>query len=145
MEKPVWTFEKTTTLKVNEIESILFDIKEGQFTDERLPFILKDKTSCNIKFIYERYVVTFDGGHTEYISIDKSKHTLTIQGEWWYKGVYSFQQLAGTSLISLKIFNVSKKVRWAASLMILPEKQKHKIGFDIFIKNLDPANTSYQL
>ena len=135
MDKPVWSFESSIHLTINQIEKVLFNIKEGVFT-HNLPFILSDKTACSIKFNGDRYIISFEDGHREYIDVDKSNHVLRIQGQWWYKGVYSFQQLGNKTLIRLNVFNIAEKFRWAAAIMILPEKQKHQMAFDAFIDRL---------
>jgi len=46
--KPVWTFEETTTLTLAEIESVLYEVKEDNFSANNLPFILRGKSACKI-------------------------------------------------------------------------------------------------
>jgi|GEM_PF-6097737 len=140
--KPFWTFEKTTNLSIKDIEAILFKIGVGQYKSDSLPFILASKSSCIISIDGNsidgnKFIISFEDGHKEYIIIDYANHTLTTQGEWWYRGIYSLHLKGEKTLIKLNIFNVAKKHRWAASLMICPQKNKHKENFEKFVANLE--------
>jgi len=140
MDNPVWSFEKTTSLTVSEIEALLFDLQEGNFTPGNLPFILSDRGRCNIKFIDARYVVEFIDGHKEFIEIDKANHTLAMQGEWWYRGLYALKELPEGTKVTLNVYNVAERFRWVASLMIVPDKKKHQQGFEIFVSAIEQAH-----
>jgi hypothetical protein len=134
---PVWSFEKRTSLTMEQIEAILFNVSEGNFKADELPFILKGKSNCKIIKIDERFAISFEDAHKEYIGVDKANHKLTAQGEWWYKGVYTLQSSDERTSIKLDIYNHAEKYRWVASLMILPEKNKHKVAFEKFIIDLE--------
>lgn len=141
MPKPLSRFKRSTRLKIREIEAILFRIAEGEYPSYRMPFLLEGRSSCNISLVDSRYVVSFSDGHKEYITIDKVKHTLSIQGEWWYKGIYSLQEQEKKTLISLSVYNVAQNYRWAASLMMLLEKSNHRMGFEKLITRLETENS----
>lgn len=135
--KPVWTFEKTTSLSIEDIETILFEIAEGHYKSDSLPFILRGKSNCQIVKDDSKLIVLFEDGHKEYVTIDKANHKLTIQGEWWYRSIYSLRQQGDKTLIRSDIYNVAGKQHWIASLMILPEKRKHKRNFLKLIADLE--------
>ena len=135
--KPVWSFEKHTSLTIGQIEAILFDIKEGEFKSDALPHVLSGKCNCAIEGEGERFKVFFEDGHKEFISMERGNNTLTIQGEWWYKGVYSIHQKSEFRLIRLDVYNIAENHRWVASLLILPEKRKHKANFEQFVSGLE--------
>lgn len=135
--KPIWTFEKTTNLTLEQIEEILFNIQSGYYKSGSLSFILKGKTSCEVKKEGDQFVISFEDGHKEHITINMANHKLTNQGEWWYQGVYSFQPISEKTSIRFDIYNNADNYRWIASLMIIPEKNKHKTGFEKFIVDLE--------
>jgi len=119
----VWTFEKTVPIPVSDIEKILFDIRQGSFQTGNLPFLLRDKSDCKIELVNSTYMVVFNDGHKEYITPDAVGHQLTIKGEWWYKGVYSFEKEGVGTRIQLNVFNAAQRYRWVASLMMLSDKR----------------------
>ena len=135
--KPIWTFEKTTHLSIEDIGTILFDITDVESKSDSLPFILSGKSNCKIFKDNCEFTVLFDDGHKEYITLDSANHSLTAQGEWWYQGVYSLHRQVDMTVIKLDVSNVAKNQRWAASLMILPEKTKHKMDFEKFVVDLE--------
>jgi hypothetical protein len=136
---PVWTFEGSSDLPISEMESMLFSIKEGNFKARSLPFITNSNLNYTVRQDNLRYILTFTDGHEEYVSIDKVNNILTIQGQWWYRGVYKLIPQRNKTLIRLEVYNVAKKNRWIASLMILPDKNKHKEAFERFVKKLENA------
>jgi hypothetical protein len=137
MADPTWTFQKQTSLSLAEAERIVFDIHEGNYTTEELPFMLRGKSACRIVRDGLRYTITFADGHKELIEADPQKHSLAVQGQWWYRGVYTFESDGTRTLITLKVYNVAKKLKWAASLMILPEKKEHQKNFERFVHDLE--------
>jgi hypothetical protein len=142
--KPVWTFESTTILSIADIETILFEITDGEYQSDSLPFILRGKSSCKIVKDGSRFIILFEDGHKEYVIIDKANHKLTTQGEWWYQGIYSLHLQGDKKLIRLNVYNVAEKQRWAAALMILPKKYKHKGNFIKFVADLESEFTKRQ-
>lgn len=138
-DKPVWSFEKTTKFSIEKVEEILFAMHTGEYKLENFPFILKNRTQCFVTKESELFIITYKDGHKEFVTIDATNHKLTYQGEWWYKGVYTLQRNNNQTIITLDIYNVANKFRWVASLMILPEKKKHKADFEQLINNLEKA------
>ncbi len=52
------------------------------------------------------------------IEIDKAAHTITLQGEWWYRGTHQVMAHDGGSQITYAVYNVAPGVtRWLAALM----------------------------
>lgn len=135
--KPVRTFESIVNSEVKCVEKILFDIKCGKYRTKNLPFILRGKTDCEVEMLNSRYIISFSDGHKEYITINADNHQLIVQGEWWYKGVYSLLPMGGQTLIKLEIFNHAKRYRWAASLMILMDTKNHEQKFVALISELE--------
>lgn len=56
------------------------------------------------------------------IEVDKKAHTLAIQGEWWYRGVYEVEPDEDGSLVTYSVYNVAPGFgRWAAQLVQGPQ------------------------
>jgi hypothetical protein len=58
-----------------------------------------------------------DTAHTVTIELDQNRHTLAVQGHWWYRGVYSVHDHPRGSLIEYRVHNVATRGRWAVPLM----------------------------
>ncbi|HEX8515716.1 MAG TPA: hypothetical protein VF868_05905 [Bacteroidia bacterium] len=139
----LWEFETTTSLSAREIEKYLFNINEGEYKSGYLPLIFKGKPGCRISGSGPGFIAQFEDGHKEYLIPDVEKRTLTIRGEWWYCGVYTITQHSAGSLVKLNIYNIAKKYRWAAALMVLPDKKKHRVNFHKLIKELERVSSQY--
>ncbi|RYU97416.1 hypothetical protein [Emticicia agri] len=137
--KPLWIFEKSSQFSIQDIENVLFDIDEGSFSGNDMPFIYTNQMSCHIKEENGRFIVHFHDGHKEFVTVDTTNHQLTIQGEWWYKGVYTLSQENNHTNISSQVFNVARKGRWMASLMALFEKTTHEKNFHVFVERIEAA------
>ncbi|RFS17634.1 hypothetical protein [Emticicia sp. C21] len=135
--KPVWVFQKISSFSVQQIEEVVFAIDEGSFSGNDMPFLYANQTSCHIKEENGRYVVHFHDGHKEFVTTDTSRHQLIMQGEWWYRGVYTFTQEEDYTKITYEIFNIAQTARWIASLMILPEKTTHEKRFHDFVRRIE--------
>lgn len=135
--KPVWNFEQTIDLPLSAIEPIVFeDIHEGSFKAAELPFILSGHADCNIKKTDSRFELTFADGHQEFLYLDQANYSFALQGQWWYRGVFQFVPQGKQTLIKANVYNIAKQFRWVASLMILPERNKHKSNFEGFVEAL---------
>jgi hypothetical protein len=64
-----------------------------------------------------------------YIEVDKRTRSLAIQGEWWYRGVYSVQPRGKGSLLAYTIRNVAPgSSRWMANLVQGPQAARGMKG-----------------
>lgn len=62
------------------------------------------------------------GESREHIRVDKADHKLTIQGEWWYRGVYSVAPHKRGSLLTYSVYNIAPGIgHWAAQLVQGPQ------------------------
>jgi hypothetical protein len=137
IHEPVWIFQKISSFSVQQIEDIVFAIDEGSFSGNDMPFIYANHTSCHIKEENNRFIVHFHDGHKEFVTIDTSKHQLIMQGEWWYRGVYTFIEEKDHTKIIYEVFNIAPTARWVAALMILPEKGTHEKNFQDFVRRIE--------
>lgn len=58
-----------------------------------------------------------DPAHTITVEVDQHRHTLAIQGRWWYRGVYAVRECPRGSLIEYRVHNIATQGRWAVPLM----------------------------
>jgi hypothetical protein len=58
-----------------------------------------------------------DHAHTVTVEVDQNRHTLAIQGHWWYRGVYTVRECPRGSLLEYRVHNVATRGRWAVPLM----------------------------
>ena len=137
--KPIWTFEVTSQKSVEDLQAVLMDIREGDFLKTQLPVILQNKGYAIVVKTGHEYTITFQDGHKEFVEIDRLNHQLSIKEEWWYKGLYSLIQEPTMTRVKYEVHNIAPKFRWAASLMILKDKNTFKIDFETFVKNLEKA------
>jgi len=58
-----------------------------------------------------------DSGYVAAIEVDPKEHSLAVQGNWWYRGVYTVRACPRGSLIEYRVHNVAPRGRWAVPLM----------------------------
>jgi hypothetical protein len=49
--------------------------------------------------------------------VDPKEHSLAVQGNWWYRGVYTVRACPQGSLIEYRVHNAAPRGRWAVPLM----------------------------
>jgi hypothetical protein len=64
-----------------------------------------------------REVPVGEAGHTVFAEVDPNRHTLAVQGHWWYRGVHAVGECPQGSLIEYRARNVATRARWAVPLM----------------------------
>jgi len=65
-----------------------------------------------------RYRAAVGGsGYLATIEVDPKKHSLAVQGNWWYRGVYTVRACPSGSLIEYRVHNVAVRGRWVVPLM----------------------------
>ncbi len=55
------------------------------------------------------------GKHGEgriHLEVDKNRHQVAVQGEWWYRGVYTLTPHTRGSLLVYQVYNVAPGVGW---------------------------------
>lgn len=70
-----------------------------------------------------------DPAYTVNVEVDQHRHTLTIQGHWWYRGVYTIRECPRGSLIEHRVHNVAARGRWAVPLM--QRRLRHRMRRDL--------------
>jgi hypothetical protein len=55
--------------------------------------------------------------YTATVEVDQKRHTLAIQGHWWYRGVYTVREDPRGSVVEYRVHNVATRGRWAVPLM----------------------------
>lgn len=135
-KKPLWSFERIVGISIDRVENFLFDVRKGVYTEENLPFILISDSPCIIKFRNGTFNVEFKNGHKEYIIVNRRKHEISLQGEWWYRGTYKLSSLNGQTRIVLTVYNIAPYFGWIVNIMAKNKKVNHEKDFENFIERL---------
>jgi len=51
------------------------------------------------------------------VEVDAEHRTLAVQGNWWYRGVYTVHSGADGSQVEYRVHNVADRLAWAVPLM----------------------------
>jgi hypothetical protein len=70
------------------------------------------------------------GDYTADVEVDPNRHTLAVQGHWWYRGVYAVTECPRGSLITYQVHNIATRGRWAVPLMQrrLPQRMRRDLA-----------------
>lgn len=49
------------------------------------------------------------------IEVDQVRHSILIQGEWWYRGVHTVASRSCGSLVSYDVYNIAPGIGWYAA------------------------------
>ena len=60
----------------------------------------------------DEYAVTLNGSRMT-VAVDRAAHSVTVQGEWWYRGVTSVEPDPRGAQVVHRIFNVAQGHGWA--------------------------------
>jgi hypothetical protein len=73
---------------------------------------------------------TGGSAYTVTVELDQNRHTLAVQGHWWYRGVYSVRDSPYGSLVEYRVHNVATRGRWAVPLMQrrLPQQMRRDLA-----------------
>jgi polyketide cyclase/dehydrase/lipid transport protein len=77
-----------------------------------------------------RYRATIgDAATTITVEVDPDRHILAVQGNWWYRGVYTVSERPPGSLIEYRVHNIAARGRWAVPLMQhrLPDQMRRNL------------------
>jgi len=68
-------------------------------------------------------------GSTITVEVDQRRHMLAVQGNWWYRGVYTVHPRPGGSWLEYRVHNVATHLRWAVPLMQrrLPQEMRRDL------------------
>lgn len=144
--KSVWTFNCEIDTPLEEAKQVFFDFREGTFSEFSAPFLVKGKGDVKITYDNIHFVVEFTDGHREFVSMEKDKNMIAVQGEWWYRGEYTLSAVVSSSgvenktKVQLEVFNLADQ-EWMVSLMNIGAKKKHEAGFQSLCKRVTGVRT----
>jgi len=52
------------------------------------------------------------------IEVDKARHSIATQGEWWYRGVHSVESHRHGCLITYNVYNIAPGIGWWAAQLV---------------------------
>ena len=56
---------------------------------------------------------------TMFIEVDQARRTLTLEGRWWFRGVFSFEPHPDGTLIVYRVYDIARTARWLVPLLLL--------------------------
>jgi len=70
------------------------------------------------------------GSYTPTVEVDRTRHTLAVQGHWWYRGVYTVREHPRGSLVEYRVHNIANRGRWMVPLMQrrLPDQMRRDLA-----------------
>jgi hypothetical protein len=115
---PVWSFHERLDSTFDGARSKLFHVKEGRFSQKDAPEILALIGAftlfeeVEITGGPEKFVARSTGATPVYLlelSVEAGRCAVAIEGQWWYRGVYSMVPVEGgkTTAFTLEVFNIS--------------------------------------
>jgi len=54
-----------------------------------------------------------------HIELDRRGRRVTVQGDWWFRGVYTLEPHPGGTLVAYRVFNIARRWRWMVPLVLL--------------------------
>ena len=76
------------------------------------------------------------------IEVDQVRHSILIQGEWWYRGVQMVEPHPRGSLITYSVYNIAPGIGWWAAQLVQGRENAGKMkgqlqaGLDAIRKHL---------
>ena len=65
----------------------------------------------------QRYQASIgEPGSTITVEVDPRRHMLAVQGNWWYRGVYTVHEDPVGSRLEYRVHNIATHLRWAVPL-----------------------------
>ena len=90
----------------DEVAKILLDVRPGG----RSPIATRGEVAETDAG--DDFVVVRDGSRLT-VSVDRARRSVTLQGEWWYRGVTSVEPDPRGSRVVHRVFNVARGHGWA--------------------------------
>jgi hypothetical protein len=102
---------------------------------------VEDRAGWTISGGPDVFDVHANGVHMLQMDIDRDRHTIGMQGHWWYRGEYALvAEPPGTRLVH-RVYNVAERGRWAVPLanrMFAGYREKTQQAVDAMAASLTP-------
>ncbi|MEP6987209.1 MAG: hypothetical protein ABI970_16500 [Chloroflexota bacterium] len=106
--KPSWTVSGVVEAPVEKVWPLLLDSFSSVGVDR------KAVESYSGQQPYVIYIGKPGNGKIT-VEVDKVKHSILIQGEWWYRGVHTVTPHLRGSLITYNVYNIAPGIGWWAA------------------------------
>src|SRR5262245_34678251 len=106
--QPLWSVAGIVEASPEHVAELLLGVRPGTFTGKDIPFILSQSGLPNLI-----NTVTVSGGPRWFtatweadpkgvsVIVDGKKRSITLQGHWWYRGVYRVEPAPQGSRVTL--------------------------------------------
>jgi hypothetical protein len=116
LKKAQWSVSGIVEAPVDKVWEALVDVTPG------LPPTVKDAIAHQDETRPFTTTVGKPGESRIKIEVEKQQHSIAIEGEWWYRGVYSVETHQKGSLLVYSVYNIAPgSTRWMAQLVQGPQ------------------------
>jgi hypothetical protein len=145
--KPIWVFETVLDFPYDKIRSMFFAIEPGEFKRDNAPRILAE-----VGVFRYASEITIEGGPNDFLihckgfqmkyeigaTIGEHSSSLILEGQWWYRGVYSIASNDGKTMLRQEVFNISPGISrlFFPIIKVQGTKEKLESGFKHLAKSL---------
>ena len=93
----------------DRVAGLLLDVRPGGRSPLAVTGALEDDHG-------DEFAVQQDGSRLT-VTVDRTARSVTLQGEWWYRGVTRVEPDPRGSLVSYRMFDVAPGHRWAVRMV----------------------------
>lgn len=109
---PGWVTSAVVEAPVERVWESLIEIDPNLSPDEKRAIARMNETQPCTVIKGER------GAGKIRVEIDSRAHTLTTQGEWWYRGVYAIERHPHGSRIIYHVYNIAPGIGWWGAQLV---------------------------
>jgi hypothetical protein len=91
----------------DRVAEILLDVRPGGVSPLTATGVVEQVTDAGDEF------VLIEDGSRLTVAVDRAARSVSVQGEWWFRGVTSVEPDADGSRVVYRIFNVADGHGWA--------------------------------
>lgn len=118
----LWTIAGFIEAPTDRVADLLLDVRPGQFALQDAPVVLAESGLPNLIITLtvhggpRQFTATWDGDpQGVYVMVDNAQRSVTLQGHWWYRGVYRVEAASQGSRLLLDEYNIAPGLsRWIA-------------------------------
>ncbi|GAA1694895.1 hypothetical protein GCM10009765_50170 [Fodinicola feengrottensis] len=139
--KPLFEASAYIQAPIADLIPRLLHLKVGPVTRTSAPLLSRDdeRPGWIVSGGPDQFDVHAGGTHVLYMDLDRERHTIGMQGHWWYRGEFTLvSEPPGTRLIH-RVYNVAARGRWAvpfANRMFAGYQRRTQQGVDDLARTL---------
>jgi hypothetical protein len=130
-QRPDWTARGVVEAPADQVAGTLLDVRTGVAGDGNALVLTAGELAQSGPVVLRGGPRTFtadigeEHGTSVRVEVDPDRRSLTIEGHWWYRGVYTVEPHERGSLITYRVYNIAPGfTRWMATLLNLRQAGK---------------------